>query len=294
MSKRIVEISQRAHLRLHNQQLVVEREGNDPVQVPIEDLGLLLLDSHSITHTQQLLSACWQNNVAVVLCDEKHLPGAILLPLEGHTLQSRIMAQQIEITEPTRKRLWQSIIQSKIREQARVLESAHKVKSPLPAYAAKVRSGDPENIEAQAARIYWQRLFGESFRRDRASDGINSLLNYGYAVLRASIARAIVGAGMHPSVGLHHHNQYDSFCLADDLMEPLRPIVDLRVVEIAEKNADQAELDRPNKQALLEILNWNCDIGSQRMPLFTALHQYAASLRKIIAGEAKNLAIPAL
>lgn len=294
MSKRIVEVSQRAHLRLHNRQLVVEREGREPSQVPIEDLGLLLLDSHSITHTQQLLSACWQNNVAVVLCDEKHLPGAMLLPLEGHTLQSRIIAQQIEITEPTRKRLWQSIIQAKIREQARVLESSHKNSAPLPAFVTKVRSGDPENIEAQAARIYWQRLFGESFRRNRASDGINSLLNYGYAILRASVARAIVGAGMHPSVGLHHHNQYDSFCLADDLMEPLRPVVDLRVFEIAGASLDTPELDWPNKQALLEVLNWNCDIGNQHLPLLAALHQYAASLRKVFAGETKILAIPVL
>lgn len=295
MIKRIVEISQRAHLSLRNQQLVIEREEEEPVQVAIEDLGVLILDHYSITHTQQLLSACWQNNVAVILCDGKHLPGAVLLPLDGHSLQSKIVAQQVEVTEPTRKRLWQTIVQAKVREQANVLRSVHGECDPLPAYADKVRSGDPDNIEAQAARIYWRKLFGPSFRRDRDRSGINTLLNYGYAILRAAVARAIVGAGLHPSLGLHHHNQYDSFCLADDLMEPLRPLVDLKVFELDQAaNGKEIELDRDTKRTLLETLTWNCLLGEQRLPLMVALHQYAAGVRKVICGEEKFAPIPAL
>lgn len=295
MIKRIIEISQRAHLSLRNQQLVIEREEEEPAQVSIEDLGVLILDHHSITHTQQLLSACWQNNVAVILCDGKHLPGAVLLPLDGHSLQSKIVAQQVEVTEPTRKRLWKTIVQAKVREQANVLRSVHGECAPLPAYADKVRSGDPDNIEAQAARIYWQKLFGPDFRRDRDRAGVNALLNYGYAILRAAVARAIVGAGLHPSLGLHHHNQYDSFCLADDLMEPLRPLVDLKVFELDRSaNGKNKELDRDAKRALLETLTWNCLLGEQRLPLMVALHQYAAGVRKVICGEEKLAAIPAL
>lgn len=294
MIKRIVEISQPAHLRFQNQQLVIEREDEESAQIPIEDLGVLILDNHSITHTQQLLLACWQNNVAVLLCDEKHLPGAMLLPLEGHSLQSKIIAQQIEITEPARKRLWQEIVRTKIREQANVLKSATGECDPLPAYAAKVRSGDPDNIEAQAARIYWQRLFGTEFRRNREQGDINALLNYGYAILRAAVARAIVGAGLHPSIGLHHHNQYDSFCLADDLIEPLRPLVDLKTHELNQTTSQKVEINKETKRALLEILSWSCSINGQRFPLLVALHHYTASVRKVVAGEEKNVAIPVL
>src|SRR5581483_5620609 len=194
--KRIVELSSQAHLRLRDNQLIIER--SETVQVPIEDLGILILDHHSITHTQQLLCACWQNNVAVVVCAERHLPGALLLPLEGHSIQSRIIANQINVGEPAKKRIWQNIVRAKIRGQARVLDSIVGDSAPLLAYVDKVKSGDPDNIEAQVARIYWQRLFGPDFRRQQGHSGINILLNYGYAIVRAAVARALVGAGLHP------------------------------------------------------------------------------------------------
>lgn len=291
--KRIVEVSSQAHLRLRDNQLIIER--NETMQVPIEDLGILILDHHSITHTQQLLCACWQNNVAVVVCDERHLPGALLLPLEGHSIQSRIIANQINVGEPAKKRIWQNIVRAKIRGQARVLDSIVGDSAPLLAYVDKVKSGDPDNIEAQVARIYWQRLFGPDFRRQQGHSGINILLNYGYAIVRAAVARALVGAGLHPSIGVHHHNQYDALCLADDLVEPLRPLVDLRVYELrGNKNEEEeVELSRETKRGLLDILTWNVSVNGQTLPLMVAIHNYAASVRDALCGEAKSIAIPA-
>lgn len=294
MIKRIVEISNPARLTLKNQQMVINRDGFEAATVSIEDLGVLILDHPAISHTQGLLTACSNNNVAVVICDSKHTPATVILPLESHNLHTSIISKQAEITEPIRKRLWQIIIKAKIMEQAKVLNLAIGDDRPLSVYAARVKSGDPENIEAQAARIYWQKLFGNEFRRDRNAAGVNALLNYGYAIVRAAVARAIVGAGLHPSLGIHHHNKYNSFCLADDLLEPLRPAVDIKVYEIYKTKPDKLELTSDNKKALLEILSRNCIINDARLPLFTALHYYAASVRKNIIGETKKLGIPEL
>lgn len=294
MIKRIVEISNPARLSLKNQQMMVDREGFDLAAVPIEDIGVLILDHPQITHTQGLLAACSENNVALLVCSEKHLPSAILLPLEGNSLHSKIIAQQAQVTEPTCKRLWQAIVRAKIREQAKALLLSTGDDSPLPAYAKRVKSGDTENIEGQAARIYWQKLFGQDFRRDPKTPGINTLLNYGYAVMRAAVARAIVSTGLHPSLGLHHHNQYNSFCLADDLVEPLRPVVDLKVYELCKKLPEEPALTTENKRVLLETLSADCVMNGQRLPLMTSLHHYAASVRKVICGEHKRMEIPAL
>lgn len=294
MIKRIVEISNPARISLKNRQMVVEREGLDTTTIPIEDIGMLILDHPQIIHTQGLFVACAENNAAVLICNAKHLPGGILLPLEGNSLHSKTIAQQAQVAEPTRKRLWQAIIRTKIREQAKVLYRATGDSNPLPAYAARVKSGDPDNYEAQASRIYWQRLFGATFRRDYDAPGINSLLNYGYAVMRAAVARAIVGAGLHPSLGLHHHNQYNSFCLADDLIEPLRPAIDMRVYELCRKLQDEPALTIENKRVLLEILYIDCSINDQRLPIMTSLNYYSASVRRVICGEDKRVEIPAL
>ncbi len=294
MIKRIVEISTPAYLHLRNRQMEIERDGVEIGNVPIEDLGMLILDHPGITHTQGLLTACFENNVVVLICDSRHLPSAILLPLDGHTLHSKTLGQQIAATEPACKRIWQRIVQSKIHEQAKVLQSATGDDKPLHAYASKVKSGDPENIEAQAARIYWQRLFGPEFRRNQDLPGINAMLNYGYAVMRGAVARAVVGAGLHPALGVHHRNQYNSFALADDLMEPLRPLVDIKVYEICEMQPENIELTPQNKRALLEILSWSCAIGERKFPIMVALHQYAASVRKVLAGEDKEVEIPEL
>lgn len=293
MIKRIIEISNPARLSLKNQQIVVERDGFETKTVPIEDIGILILDHPQISHTQGLLEACSENNVALIICNRRHLPSAVLLPFEGNSLHTKTIAQQIQMTEPTRKRLWQTIVRAKIREQAKVLHRTTG-KNTLSTYAAKVRSGDPENIEAQASRIYWQRLFGNDFRRNYDAPGINSLLNYGYAVMRAAVARAIVSTGLHPSLGLHHHNQYNSFCLADDLIEPLRPAVDIKVYSLYKNLPNEPELTPDNKRVLLEILSCDCIISSTQLPLMTALHRYAASVRRAICGEDKQVEIPEL
>lgn len=294
MIKRIVEIGNPARLSYRNRQMVIEREGFDTATVPVEDLGVLILDHPAISHTQALLAACAENNVAVLVCDGRHHPGAVLVPLEGHSLHSRTIASQVQVSESTRKRLWQTIIRAKIDEQAKVLHSVTGEPHPLAHYARKVRSGDPDNIEAQAARIYWQRLFGPEFRRNPDAPGINGLLNYGYAILRASVARAIVGAGLHPSLGIHHHNQYNGFCLADDLMEPLRPLADIKVYELCQMPPEEPDVTVESRRALLEILRWDCRLGGQKLPLMVALHHYAASVRKVICGEAKQAEVPAL
>lgn len=291
MIKRIVEVGSPARLSLANQQLVIERQGQDTATVPVEDLGLLILDHQGIAHTQAVFSACWKRNVHVLLCDDKHLPGAVLLPLDSHNLQSRTMAQQIKISEPVRKRLWQAIIRAKINGQARTLQIAKGSAGPLLALAMKVRSGDPSNVEAQAARFYWQQLFGEDFRRGNDEEHLNGLLNYGYAIMRAACARALVGAGLHPSLGLHHHNQYNSFCLADDLVEPLRPLVDLAVYRLGHNGLSDG-LTKEYKQSLLEVLAQTCSIGALRLPLMEGLHHYAASLRQVMCGEARRFTIP--
>ncbi len=200
--------------------MAIERDGQRVGQVPIEDLGILILNHSGAVVTQGLLDACSENNAVVVCCDGKRLPSSILLPLSGHSVHAETLRAQVAMTLPRRKRLWQQIVRSKITAQARLLGEPGKRIADL---APLVRSGDPDNIEARAARAYWPLLFGPSFRRNRTGAGVNSLLNYGYAVLRAVVARAICAAGLHPSVELHHHNRYDSLCLASDLMEPLRP-----------------------------------------------------------------------
>src|SRR3989339_232302 len=294
MIKRIVEISNPARLSLKNQQMVIDRDGFESATVPIEDMGVLILDHPQISHSQGLLSACSENNVAVIICNGKHLPVAVLTPLEGNSLHTKAIARQIQTPEPIRKQLWKAIVQAKVRAQAKALDYAAADSHPLHTYASRVKSGDPDNIEAQAARIYWHKLFGKEFRRDYESPGINVLLNYGYAVMRAAVARAIVATGLHPSLGLHHHNQYNSFCLADDLLEPLRPIVDIKVYELFKMLPEEIVLSLENKRALLEILSADCIINDQRLPLMTSLHHYAASVRKAICGEHKSVEIPAL
>jgi CRISPR-associated protein Cas1 len=292
MIKRIVEIGSPARLSLRHGQMVIVRQGEEDATVPIEDLGVLILEHPAVQHTQRLLSACLANNVSVLICDGKRMPCAILLPLEGHSLHAKILRSQTALGEPARKRLWQAIVQAKVLAQARTLDFIGENGGPLRAMAVRVRSGDPENVEARAARAYWPLLFGKGFRRGREGGGPNPLLNYGYAVLRAAVARAIVGAGLHPALGLHHKNQYNPFCLADDLMEPLRPLADRRAHVIWEESEGRAELGPETKRGLLEVLTQECRVGDRGFPLMTALHYYAAGVRKRIEGEDIELEIP--
>lgn len=292
MISRVVEIGSAAHLHAAHGQLVIKRPDEANASVPFEDLGLLILDSPAITHTQAVLRQCMSHDVGVVITDDKHLPTAMLLPMQGHSLQSRTLAQQAALSLPTSKRIWKSIVHAKILEQARTLENCRAGSGPLPAMACRVRSGDPDNIEAQAARAYWQRLFGVGFRRDQDGEGINAALNYGYAVIRSAVARAVCGAGLHPSFGLMHHNQYNAYCLADDLVEPLRPLVDEHVYRSFHETDIGDELTVDQRHALLEVLLQSVLLGKRKLPLLSALHAYTASLRREIEGQRGSLEIP--
>ena len=293
MSRRTVEVSSPAYLHKEHAQLVVERDGERAGQVPLEDLGVLVVDNPSVTLSQSLLAACAENDAAVVLCDDKHLPIAVLLPLQGHSVQAETLRTQTGMSLPLRKRLWQQLVQAKIGAQAAVLRERTGSAAPLGAMAARVRSGDPDNMEAQAARAYWPRLFGSEFRRDRTAEGANALLNYGYAVLRAAVARAVCGAGLHPSVGLHHHNRYDALCLASDLMEPLRPMVD-RLVRGLIDGGEAPPVDKHTKPELLAVLHENVVVDGREFPLLTALQTLAVSLRRAAEEGRGRLDLPVL
>ena len=292
--KRVVDVSSDARLSLTRGQMVIRRPDEPDALVPVEDLGVLILDNPAVTCSQRLLSACAENGTAVLVCDTRHLPSAMLSPMAGNSLHTRILAGQISASVPAKKRIWREIVREKIQRQAEVYARATG-RSPkeLAHMADKVRSGDPDNVESRAARFYWPALFGRQFRRNADADGINALLNYGYAILRAATARAVAGAGLHPALGVHHRNQYDPFCLADDLMEPLRPLADWRVWQmVRESDDDTPEISPETKRALLEVLYIPCDFSGMRMPLMSAMHHCAAGLRRALTGEQKKLTFP--
>jgi CRISP-associated protein Cas1 len=279
MIKRTIDISEPSYVHLQHQQLCVDRENETIARVPVEDLGVLVLASPAIVITQAVVALCQQHNVAILFCDDKHLPISVTLPLwGGHSLHAKVLRTQISMTEPTRKRLWREIVQAKIGQQMVTLEWAGASGAGLSRLRASVKSGDPTNCEAQAARRYWQALMGAKFRRDREGGGANSLLNYGYTVMRAMIARAIVGTGLHPALGLHHKNQYNGLGLADDLMEPLRPWVDWEVFKMM-RNGEALEIGRASKQVLLGLLSSDVQLGGRVMPLIVASHSMAAGLK---------------
>lgn len=292
MIKRIVDISEPAYLHLQHRQLLIDKHGETIAQVPIEDLGILILQHPAIVITQAVIVACQQNNVALVFCNERHLPYSLLLPLtDANSLHSRTIRQQIAATEPTRKRLWQQIVRHKISMQAKVLARHGKNAVALERLAANVKSGDSENLEAQAAQKYWRLLFGDNFRRDADAEGINSLLNYGYAIMRALVARAIVGTGLHPALGLQHSNQYNGLCLADDLMEPLRPWVDYCVHRLSRDFAT-LEVNQDTKRPLLNLLSEPVLWGQQAMPLMVACHYLLADFKRALSDKSAMLDYP--
>jgi CRISPR-associated protein Cas1 len=296
--KRTLEISREpVHLSVRDNQLVLKRDGQVVGQVPCEDIGVVLVDHQQTTYTHGALAKLAESDAAVVICGRDHLPAAILLPMSDHSQVVWRLDAQLGVSRPLRKQLWRQLVVAKIQAQAGNLSPELPAYRKLLALAREVRSGDPTNIEAQAARVYWSnwlwRLAEEEtpeFRRDPDLPGLNSFLNYGYAVLRAAIARAVVAAGLLPSLGLHHHNRSNAFCLADDLIEPLRPLVDDRVRELHRQGYE--ELNQPAKAALLEILADRVSFGDEVGPLMVELHRYVASLVRCFAGEDRELQIP--
>ena len=261
MIKRTLFFGNPAYLSMRNAQLVIKLTNAQTQEevvktVPIEDIGVVVLEDRQITITNGAMDALLQNNCAVITCDEKHMPAGLLLPLEGHTVQSERFRWQIEASLPLKKQLWQQTVQAKIRNQASVLKRLSGAEvGCMMAWANDVKSGDSENLEGRAAAYYWKSVFPEMerFVRDREGEAPNNLLNYGYAIVRAVIARSLVASGLLPTFGIHHHNRYNAYCLADDVMEPYRPYVDEWVIEILRSGVDCSELTTDLKRKLLGL-----------------------------------------
>lgn len=294
MIKRTLYFGNPAYLKTTNEQLVIERKDEEPKQVPIEDIGLVVLDHQQITITQSLMAKLLDNNVAFVTCNQTHHPVGLMFNLEGNTLQSQKFKCQLEASLPLKKQLWQQTIQAKITNQAALLAEVREENKFLLNLVPKVSSGDGGNAEAMAASYYWKRLFPPflEFARDREGAPPNNLLNYGYAILRAIVARSLVGSGLLPTLGIFHRNQYNAYCLADDIMEPYRPYVDRVVYQIVNIHGQYLELGTHLKKELLNIPALDVMIEGQQSPLMNAVTRTSASLVKCFEGAQRKILYP--
>jgi len=294
--KRIVEISQaRTHLSIRYGQLILKREGEQVSSIPCEDIGVLLVDHSGVTYTHSVFTELLRYGAAVVLCGGNHHPSGMLLPIESNTVQTERFRQQIEAKAPVKKRLWKQIVRAKIKHQAKLAGKDSDVYPALMTLRDRVRSGDPENVEAQASRKFWPVYMQDfEFRRDINGRPPNNMLNYGYMVMRAAVARALCSAGLLPSLGIHHRNRYNAFCLADDMLEPFRGFVEAKVRQICEGEGVPDELTQAIKGRLLEVLYEPVVIGGFKGPLMVGLHRTMASLQRCFAGEQKKLDLPEL
>ena len=297
MIKRMLYFGQAAYLSLRDGQLLVRLPAEEGSRsIPIEDIGVLILDHQQISITHGLMNALEAHKCALITCSASHMPSGLFLPLDAHSLQSERFQTQIEATLPLKKQLWQQTVRMKIQNQARVLEEvyAHPQANML-AWVKQVRSGDPDNLEARAAAYYWANLFPSlpKFTREREESAPNALLNYGYALLRAVVARSLVSVGLLPTLGIHHHNRYNAYCLADDIMEPYRPYVDKFVQEIYEREYPES-LTKDIKHRLLTIMEQDVVIDGITHPLSIATSLTASSLVRCFEGSSKQIDYPAL
>ncbi len=293
MLKRSLFFGNPYHLSIRNKQLVItSKETSEIKTVPIEDIGFVILEHPQITITIKFAQELAENNVSVVFCDSKHHPASMLLNLNVHHLQNEMFRNQINASEPLKKQLWKQTIIAKIKNQAAVLHKLNKTYNKLEVLAKNVLSGDSTNREAQASRIYWSELFEDDFNRERFGNTPNNALNYGYALIRAAVARALVGSGLLPTLGIHHRNKYNAFCLADDIMEPYRPYVDQHIIELISEKPFEEDLTTANKADLLKILTTDVVFEKTKRPLMVGLSQTTASLAKCYCGEQKILVYP--
>lgn len=263
--------------------------------IPIEDIGIVVLDNKQITITQSVIEKLLANNSALITCDASHLPIGLMLPLSGNTTQSERFRNQIDISVPLKKQLWQQTIQAKIFNQAMALKKIRGIDAKnMFVWANNVKSGDSDNLEGRAAAFYWKTLFSEIQDFTRSREGIfpNSLLNYGYAILRAVVARALVISGLLPTLGIHHHNRYNAYCLADDIMEPYRPYVDILVCELISQNENIKDVNSIVKSKFLSIPVIEVIINGKRSPLMVAVSQTTASLYRCFSGEQRKIVYP--
>lgn len=294
MLRKTIEISTPgARLSVARRQLLIERPDQPRATLPIEDLGVVLVDDRRASYTQAVFIELMSAGVTLIVTGHDHLPMGMMLPFDAHHALTERHRAQVAASEPTRKRIWQALVMAKLRQQGAVLSHFAGEDAGLIAMARRVRSGDPDNLEAQGAQRYWPRLFGAAFRRDRDADGVNALLNYGYVVLRASLARAIVASGLIPSLGVFHKGRANPFCLADDLLEPFRPYVDWRVklMTLEQGAAPSLEL-RETRAALLALFNEGVQVDGRRLPLLLAVERAASSLARSLTGETVKLSLP--
>lgn len=308
MVKRTLYFGNPTYLSLKNKQLVIklpEVDKNDTlssffkeqnvITIAIEDIGIMVLDNNQITITSSVIESLLENNVSIITCDKKHLPVGLMLPLFGNTTQSEKFRYQMEASKPLKKHLWQQTIISKINNQADVLEiKKNLLAKNMRVWANNVKSGDSENKEARAAAYYWKVIFPdiEDFTRDRFGMTPNNLLNYGYAILRAIVARALVSSGLLPTLGIFHKNKYNAYCLADDVMEPYRPYVDIMVIDIMNTFDDYDTMTKEIKTKLLSIPVLDVTINGKRSPLMVAVSLTTSSLQKCYAGENRKILYP--
>lgn len=294
MLGRIVEVSNdQRHLSLHRGFMLVHSTGEDRQEVgrvALDDMSALIANAHGLSYTNNLLVALAERGVPFVLCGANHNVVGMLWPVDGHHQQAHRIEAQIACSQPTRKRLWAALVKTKLLNQAAVLVATGTSATRLERLAREVRSGDPDNLEAQGARQYWTLLMGPSFRRDQQAGGINALLNYGYTVLRAATARAVVAAGLHPSLGLHHSHDNNAMRLVDDLMEPFRPVIDWTVWQW--QTQGPCEVNSDSKRALVSSLYSDLRTDAGATPVLVALQKLATSLAQVMVGERSSLDLP--
>jgi CRISPR-associated protein Cas1 len=291
---RIVEVSNdKRYLSVYRGFMLVHSTGEDRQEVgrvPLDDIAALIANAHGLSYSNNLLVALTERGAPFALCAANHNVVGMLWPIDGHHQQAHRFEAQIACTLPTRKKLWAAIVKSKLYNQAALLQAVGVPHMPVQALAKQVRSGDPDNLEAQGARKYWGLLMGPLFRRDQQADGVNALLNYGYTVLRAATARAVVAAGLHPSIGLHHSHDNNAMRLVDDLMEPFRPVIDMTVWQL--QNSGPCVVNADTKRALVQSLYRDLHTDGGRTPVVVAVQKMVTSLAQVLLGERKTLDLP--
>ena len=294
MIGRIVEVADdRRHLSMSRGLMIVqdtEGERKELGRVPLDDIAAVIANAHGLSYTNNLLVALAERGAPFVLCAANHNVVGMLLPIGGNHNQGKRFDAQIDAKKPTSKRLWAEVVRAKLEQQAAALEAIGSPTAPLTALLNKVRSGDPDNMEAQGARRYWGLLFGDKFRRDQDAEGLNAMLNYGYTVLRAATARAVIAAGLHPTLGLHHSNDSNPMRLVDDLMEPFRPIIDLKIWQL--QRAGETEITSDTKRALVRTLYDDMQTIAGATPVMACMQKLATSLAQVYLGEREKLDLP--
>ncbi len=292
MLKKTLLLENKASLTTKNKQLIIKTESRES-SIPIEDIGFIVIDNAEIYCSINTMNLLIENNSSVIICNTNHLPNGMFLNLNSHHIQQEIFKNQINASIPLKKQLWQQTIVEKITNQGILLEKITESKNSFGFLASKVLSGDSSNMEAVAANFYWKSFFDIKFKRERFGDYPNNFLNYGYAILRAATARSLSGSGLLNTLGIHHKSKYNAFALADDIMEPFRPLVDEKVYELIQKYEEQ-ELNTVLKSELLQILTRTVYFKDEKSPLMVALQKTASSLQQCYTGDKKKIKYPKL